>query len=172
MPRTFSDNEILNALWTYWVGKGGEGRIPRRRDIDPAEIPRLLPNLQLVDLVEPDHRFRYRLCGTAVTEAYGRELTGHFVEEVLPERRRAIALQHYRLALEGPQPIFARTQYLSRMGAELIASRLILPLADDEWRPRMLLIGQICEFQSEIAAQLGSATAVDDYVKKIELLSL
>lgn len=170
MIDSFVQNDILNALWTYWVSKHGDSGLPRRRDIDPTEIPRLLPHLQLVDRVEPDHRFRYRLCGTAIAEAYGRELTGHLVEEVIPEQRRAIALQHYRLALEEARPIFARTQYLSRMGAELIASRLILPLADDAGEPHMLLIGQTCEFHSEIAAQLGSATAVDDYVKKIELL--
>lgn len=170
MPASLFTDEILRALWTYWSAKRGEAEIPSRSDIDPVEIPRLLPHIQLVETIEPDGRFRYRLCGTAIVEAYGRDLTGRFVEEAIPQHRHAVALRHYRLVRDTAQPIFARTQYESQRGAQIIANRLILPLRNCGPRVSMLLIGQVCEFQSKVEIELGSAKAVDDYVEKIEIL--
>jgi hypothetical protein len=171
VPNVVSEDAVLSALWAYWQGKRGGRAMPCRRDIDPTEIPRLLPHLQLVEFLEAEDRFRYRLSGTAIAAAYGRELTGRFVDEVIPEPRRTLALHHCRLVRETAQPIFARTQYLSPVGAELVASRLILPLGDDPPRVTMLLIGQTCDFQSDIAAQLGSAQAIADYVSRVEVLT-
>jgi hypothetical protein len=48
-------------LYRYWRGKL-EGRIaPARSDLDPADIPALLPYMMLVEKV--DDQFRYRLLG-------------------------------------------------------------------------------------------------------------
>src|SRR5690348_17873717 len=62
-------DEVLSGLLAYWRGKLRGRAMPRRADIDPAEIPRLLPHLQLVERI--DGRYRYRLAGTAIVAAYG-----------------------------------------------------------------------------------------------------
>lgn len=52
-------------------------RLPRRTDIDPTEIPSLLPHIVLIDVLGSPQRFRFRLIGTHITEASGEDNTGH-----------------------------------------------------------------------------------------------
>ena len=56
--------------------------MPRRADIDPLELKTHLGSLVLVEVIEGPGRFRYRLVGTRVVEAYGRDSTGKTIEEV------------------------------------------------------------------------------------------
>ena len=39
---------ILSLLFTYWNEKRGRRRYPDRRDIDPVDIPLLLPSVFLI----------------------------------------------------------------------------------------------------------------------------
>jgi hypothetical protein len=58
--------------------RGSRSR-PERADIDPADIPRLvLPHVVMLDVVA-ENDFRYRLIGTGITKALGRDLTGKSV---------------------------------------------------------------------------------------------
>ena len=56
----------LTAVFDYWRGKSTGLRLPRRRDIDPVDIPKLLPILMVVEVL-PSGRYRYRLIGTEMT---------------------------------------------------------------------------------------------------------
>ncbi len=80
----FTDVRLQDA-YTYWRAKAAAaGRdLPGRADIDPTEIPRLLPDVMLVDVL-PEGRYRYRLIGTENSAAHGVSATGRFLDEVLP----------------------------------------------------------------------------------------
>ncbi len=68
--------------------------MPARRDIDPVEVPTLLPHLQLIEIVAGG-RFRYRLIGTALAEAFGRDYTGQYPDELFDAARaRSIIESH------------------------------------------------------------------------------
>ena len=57
----------------------------RRADIDPTDIPKLLPHVMLVEvLASSRYRYRYRLIGTENAEAHGMNATGRYLDEVLP----------------------------------------------------------------------------------------
>jgi hypothetical protein len=60
----------LHRLFEYWDRKRGPRAMPARRDIEPTDLVPLLPHLMMVD-VEEGPRFRYRVFGTAVVEAFG-----------------------------------------------------------------------------------------------------
>src|SRR5688572_25805413 len=108
------------------------------------EIPALLPYVLLVER-SAEGRFRFRLAGTAVVEAYGMELTGRYVDEVFPPTRRVLAEQHYAMVYEFARPIRAINRYTNSRGVEHVASRLILPLAgagESASPVQFLLIGQ------------------------------
>src|SRR5690242_1355091 len=65
-PPATAGPEIV-ALYDYWRSKApGEGLLPGRRHIDPVDIPRLLPNVWLLDVVDDPRRFRVRLVGGAL----------------------------------------------------------------------------------------------------------
>jgi hypothetical protein len=55
------DAHLRKAL-AYWLRKCGERHMPRRADIDPVEMPELLPYVRLADVVAPG-QYRYRLVG-------------------------------------------------------------------------------------------------------------
>ena len=57
-------------------------------DIDPAEIPRLLPFIWLCDYLPDSRRFRYRLMGDHVRDAYDNNITGRYVDELVSPSAR------------------------------------------------------------------------------------
>lgn len=69
--------------------------MPVRADIDPTEIPRLLPFLLLVEVREPPRRFYYRLTGTWIDELYGNCLTGLCLEDLADTPGKSYWLEHY-----------------------------------------------------------------------------
>jgi hypothetical protein len=67
-------NPRLLALARYWNAKRGEKQLPARADIDPVEVPSLLPIVLLAEI--EDGAPRVRLLGSEATAAYGAEIRG------------------------------------------------------------------------------------------------
>lgn len=170
MSPLIADNAVLSGLWRYWLAKRGALAMPRRRDIDPIDMPpQLLPHLQLVERVAD--RFRYRLTGTAIVEAYKRELTGLFVDEVMPPARREVAERHYAQVFESRRPIFVRNAYTTAAHVELVATRIMLPLSEDGEAVSLVLMGQTFEYGTDFAARLGMESALDARIDHVEPLA-
>src|SRR3546814_12327327 len=66
----------LRRLYDYWCGRCPEGALPARRDIDPLDIPDLLPNLFLLDVIGDAEDFVFRLAGPPVDDAFSMPLRG------------------------------------------------------------------------------------------------
>ena len=81
-PEARPSSPWLQALYDLWLTKGN-GRIPRRGDIDPMLEcdPRLLPQLFLLDVLRDPLDFRYRVIGTAIVAVEGRDNTGRRLGE-------------------------------------------------------------------------------------------
>lgn len=88
--RGFRDQLVIpgqRELFDYWRSVSGPAPIPNRADFDPQHIPRLLPNICLIDVKAGLPESRFRLAGTALHGIYGAELTGRRVETVFCGRR-------------------------------------------------------------------------------------
>ena len=72
---------IVRQAYEYWQSKGVGGRLPRRADIRPEEIVRLLPYVFLVDVIGDPPAFRFRLVGTQINQWAGGEYTGVTINE-------------------------------------------------------------------------------------------
>ena len=70
------------ALFGYWAARRTVEKLPGRRDLDPADIKRLLPSLSLIDVLADPLDFRVRLAGTGLYDVYGREITGRRLADV------------------------------------------------------------------------------------------
>jgi PAS domain len=69
-------------LYRYWRSiHPCPGLLPGRQHFDPVAVPELLPAIWLLDVARDPFRLRYRLCGTAVVGAIGREVTGLWLDE-------------------------------------------------------------------------------------------
>ena len=122
------DEPMLRELYEYWCSKRAGRLIPQRRDIDPAEIPKLLPHLMITEMVEGGTRYRYRLAGTAVTEAFGRELTGLYVDEVMTGAYREFLERLYRTVYLNRRCVLCESKHISSRDLALKTKRLLMPL--------------------------------------------
>ncbi len=117
--------------------------MPSRRDIDPLELgPTVLPHLMLVD-VETGPRFRYRLFGTAVSDAFGMDATGQYIDAVMVGQYRDFLLGLYNDLLKMKKPVYSTSIYGTKLDTKMWTQRLILPLSSTGNEVDMALACQV-----------------------------
>lgn len=145
---TLVDPRLVRLL-AYWAGKRGGRPAPGRADIDPLDIPDLLPILNLLDVLREPMRFRHRLVGTEIVKTLGRDATGQIIgEELYGPVARDMHESLARLVAEA-RP-FRRHARLSWNGQEwLVLEALELPLIGADGRVDMILRGTCFSRSSE-----------------------
>lgn len=122
-----TDAQILSAL-AYWRGKAGERPMPDRRDIDPIEIPGLLPFLVLWDVL-PGGGYRCRLAGTRICEIHEKELTGMTTAELHGAANAAIEAE-YDWVVRTRRPHYVERTMFWRHKPYKHYRRILLPLSN------------------------------------------
>ena len=141
--------EKLRDIYRYWRGKCRDGALPSRADLDPTEIPALLPHVFLVDVVDGGRDFRYRLLGTHIIESVGFEFTGQLVSEFMRGREEEMQARDYHTLVESrePQHVIGNTVAFGR--DYMRYERVQCPLSSDGEAIDMIF-GGLC-FQLERA---------------------
>jgi hypothetical protein len=131
----------LKRFYDYWLSKSRGSKLPGRQDIDPLEIPDLLPHVSMLDVVRTgdDIRFRFRLVGTANVHIAKREHTGAFVEEVFAPADAEQTNAKYLSIVETHEPHFWRTTMATIGNEPVTYARLMVPLATDGVTVDMLM---------------------------------
>lgn len=81
----------VNELFAYWNRRRGAADVPDRCDIEPADIGRILPDTFILEHVGGGDP-RFRLAGTGLCTAFGRELrAGSFNGLFAPDIRNRLA---------------------------------------------------------------------------------
>jgi hypothetical protein len=119
----------------------GPGLLPGRRHFDPLQVPDLLPNLWLVDVVRgTPNRYRYRLVGSALHDAGAPMRVGMFIDEMgdLTDQVAAHASYDGVVSSREPEwrrgaPILKHLQFIAEL------ERVKLPLAEDGRNVDMIL---------------------------------
>jgi len=148
-PELHCRDTALLAIHRYWEGKRAGRTFPRRADIDPIELARHLPNIVLIDVEQHPLRLRYRLIGTAITQAMQRDSTGKYYDEIYPEEILGGIYQSFRWMIDHRRPLRTHGEafYPDRNFYEYEA--LNLPLATDGEDIDMVLGGLV--FHSKTA---------------------
>jgi len=130
----------LKALYAYWLSKKGAAPAPPRSAIRPEEIVPLLPDIVLLDVVGDPPRFRIRLIGTGVVAAYGKDVTGEFIDEIDLDLVGGEVLAQLERAVREFRPQIYRLAY-TKTGDQrhLEYERMWLPLSPDGKTVTMLL---------------------------------
>ena len=139
------DNDaLLIALHAYWDYQRRGRAVPDRADIDPVDIGAgLLPNVGLVDVIDGGARFRNRLVGTAIVERWGFEITGRFLDEIMPEGDyREFIHELYRDVCRHRAPVYSASLFRWDVGTYMVTRRLYLPLTRGGEDVTMILVGQ------------------------------
>jgi len=119
--------------------------MPRRSDIDPTEIPKLLPDVMLVELTE-NGRYRYRLIGTQNARAHGINATGRYLDDVLPgPEYHAHVISLYDSCVQHRRALYSECLFLSpRHGTpERHTKVLFMPLSPDDRTVNMIFVVQV-----------------------------
>ena len=78
----------LRHFFDYWVGLADGRKMPDRKDVNPASIPRHLPHVSLIDIETDPLNFRYRLAGSQLRDVYQKEVTGMSLREFSENEKR------------------------------------------------------------------------------------
>lgn len=125
------ENAAIRGLFEYWSSKRVGAALPRRADIDPAEIPRLMRNMLIAEIEHDPFRVRYRLVGTKVVEMTGYEFTGRYLDEIALPDDEAPFLECYRLACESACAVQTRAVWRMTPESTVEYDVCFLPLSDD-----------------------------------------
>jgi hypothetical protein len=132
----------LRVFYDYWRAIHPATGLPRRQDFDPTRVPDLLPGIWLLDVQHVPFRLRYRLVGTRIVTAIGREVTGLWLDEA----HRHIAgeawyLERYRRVVTSAVPSRRRGRVLLWRHDDYRAmENLVVPFADDGSTPNILAV--------------------------------
>lgn len=133
-----SSLEFLNGcapeiakIFRYWLSKGRNEQLPSRKDIDPVDIPDLLPKVQLVDVERNPLRFRYRLVGTELVERRGNDPTGKDVASAFYGADLQRVLENYTYVTDTQVFQYSNTKFQEPRGWYVSLERIYLPLSED-----------------------------------------
>lgn len=131
---------LIQEMYLYWARKAGGRPMPDKGDLDPTEIPALLPHMLIWDVL-PEGGFRCRLAGTRIVEVHGRELRGITSRELHGDAYEAIEAEYRSVATTlVPHHVERSMRWYHRDYTRY--ERLLLPLAG---------VGGRCEFLLSIA---------------------
>ena len=159
-------DQRLDALYRYWLGKRRERPMPARGDIDPLEIPGdIWPYTMLLDVVWEDRapRFRYRRVGDVFWRSSGREPTGLFINDVLPEtagyRRYVVGI--YEEMVWRRRAMYTENSFtLEGRDGGMSVKRISLPLSNDGETVNMVLAAHVFEHKN-LTREAAFALVVD-----------
>lgn len=157
----FRADPVLSEALAYWEAVRGTRLMPQRRDIDPSALRRILPHIQITEVIDGGSRFRYRLVGTAIVEAFGAEFTGKYVDELVTGERDAFVHACYRAVREARRPAVVRSKYVTTKDIDLTANRVLMPLSEDGSEVHQILGALTFEFARPFTRGIGHHAQID-----------
>lgn len=136
---------LLVTLYDYWLVRRGDRIAMSRADLDPVEIPRLLPNLILSDVGDGGRTIRYRLVGTEIVTAHGYDYTGKTIEELTTGSTVSFTQTLYGIIVGQGVPVYSEGNFRWAGKEHRWTRRLHLPLSRDGQTIDMVLAGQVFE---------------------------
>ena len=136
----FVTPELKRAV-DVWHEKRGTRTMPSRDDMSIRDLAFALPNIGFVDIVKTGGvtRFKVRLMGSVLDE-FVAPMTGHFVDEVVPERFATKWATHWQPSIDQRAPLraVARVEFAERRW--YVSEALHAPLATDGETPDVLMV--------------------------------
>jgi hypothetical protein len=129
------------ALFQYWNELRGRRPAPRRTEIEPGDIRRLLADTFILEL---DARFEavFRLAGTRLCAVHGRELKGYAFTPIWSQRDQAMMSRLTRNVFQDNSVVVITYIGTSHGGRSNPFEMLLLPLDGGHSSPRLLGIVQ------------------------------
>lgn len=127
-PPVLADQR-LRLLYDYWLAlaRAADG-LPPLQAFDPLRLPRLLPNLWILEVAPDTHRFRMRLAGENINMVYRRNIGGQYFSDVFQPSEVALMAARYTRALGEPAIVRAVGTVYVAAGRLSQGERLAMPM--------------------------------------------
>ena len=122
-------SSMVRSLHAWWLAHRGPSGIPDRRDLDPAALRRVLPNLFIADVEPEPFRIRYRLVGTKAVRTIGFDITGRYLDELLAATPEVPWLDYYKTVYDSRMPLLGAVEVSARSGGTFAYEFGLFPLA-------------------------------------------
>lgn len=164
-------SKSLRSLLAYWESKERQlGRLPERNDLQPDEMLPFLPFVSLIEVRRNPLSFRFRLVGTGIVGAMGREATNRLVDDDMFGTSTEAVEAFFSIPLDTHGPAYASGEYtVTPSGRQLGFESLLVPLSGNGQVIDMLLGGlvgqrlaageQICSFHYNFYCPLMQTAA-------------
>ncbi|WP_395016011.1 PAS domain-containing protein [Dongia sp.] len=119
---------MVRMLHAWWMTHRGPSGIPDRRDLDPAALRAVLPNLFISDVEPAPFRIRYRLVGTKAVRTIGFDITGRYLDELLTGQPEVPWLDHYRTVYDSREPLLGSVVVPAKSGGTFAYEFGLFPL--------------------------------------------
>ena len=133
-------SSVIQDGFAYWQSKGWPDRLPRREDLDPFDVPALMPQIILLDVQREPRDFYYRVIGTGVTEHLSKDWTGTWMSEIEHQRPPSRIWENCEKVVTSKAPALSTVPYVGPHADFLYGEDVILPLGDDEGNVAKLLV--------------------------------
>jgi hypothetical protein len=145
-------------LYDYWLELAGDAGIPTRAAFNPARLPRLLPGISLVDVIDPIDRCRVRLAGTRLREIFDREITGLALCDLGWGEKHDYWMEAYNRTINAAEPTQGIVQGPMLGKEHVVQYWLKLPLRLSGPGVAMILCFDYFVPASELAQELSNAS--------------
>ena len=143
MPLVFDPATLkaprLKEAFAHWESLRRGRAMPSRRDLDPVDIPRLLPYLMLVDVEPEPLDFRYRLIGTEARSILARDYTGLRFSALPGKGRGSIVWDNCEQVVVTRSPVSRSAPYVGPETYLRDCENLLLPLSEDGCEVNMIV---------------------------------
>lgn len=126
-------------LFDYWNALRNGRSLPQRSEVDPAALRLVLPNLFILQRYDSDH-VNFRVAGTAICAAFGRELRDHNFIALWERNRQPVVRDLLLRVAETAQVAIVRAVGATLDKRNFPAEVVLLALADD-WGAHTRILG-------------------------------
>ena len=121
---------LLHAAHDYWSQKRGNREFPSRKDISTEGMKTFLANVMLIDVSYDPLDFVYRVFGSGVGRAQGKDYTGKSVRDLKPAKFSDLIWHQYVEVVNRRKPCLHGVMYSADAKYEKY-HRVTLPLSSD-----------------------------------------
>ena len=168
------------ALLAHWERLKGGRTAPRRADLDPRQMRRLLPRMFMAESDGLDG-YSWRLAGTGIRQLFRREMTGRDFLDGWMKLERGMIRRFLAGVIEDHRPVALRLRLHTDRGQAILVEMLALPLLATDGvttrivgsfsrldEPRIETHGGIVEMELAAARFLAKPVIASDAARVIE----
>lgn len=128
LPLAELRDPTLRRVYDYWCLIRGERELPSRQDISPEDMRVYLSRVMLIDVSYQPLDFVYRVFGSGIAQAAGKDYTGKSVRQLEPAEFASLVWRQYLDVVNERKPCLHGIR-LSAGARFLRYHRLTLPLS-------------------------------------------